>query len=316
MPISAYPNGFADGFTLQNTPVQVASPGKIFWVNNSAVVPPNGIAGSNNNPGTFRKPKSTIAGALLQCVANRGDTIYLAPGHAEDIAGAAGIAVSIAGVTIQGIGRGTKQPKITFSATTSTMTVSAADVKISNVHFQATVLSVVKAVVLTAKNFVLDSCLIDNSAASKSFIDFISASGAANSADGLTVLNCSYNSTETTNDSVVKNAAAVDSLTFSDNQITMGVNNNKSVISAATFALTNLRVERNRIYRLNTDSASGSLLVHSSFATCTGTIANNFHGMADTAAEIPSLAAGARFFNNYTTSVDNTSGYLLPVVDS
>ncbi len=62
---------------------------------------------------------ATLAGALTWCTANRGDKIYIAPGHTESITAAAGIDVNVAGVEIIGIGSGNNRPTFTFSSSTS-----------------------------------------------------------------------------------------------------------------------------------------------------------------------------------------------------
>lgn len=93
-----------------------------------------GANGSNGNEGTADMPFSTLAFAISKCVADQGDVIVILSGHAESIIAAAGIAVSVAGITIIGEGNGADRPTFTFStATTATMTITAANVTIANI---------------------------------------------------------------------------------------------------------------------------------------------------------------------------------------
>lgn len=136
MPISNYPNGFANGITIRGVPLQVAHPGKVFWVNNSGVLPQGGIAGSNGNDGTYLKPFSTIDYAVGKCTASRGDIIMVMPGHVETVTAAAGLDVDVAGIAIVGLGHGALRAKINFTtATTADMDIDAANVTLVNLLF-------------------------------------------------------------------------------------------------------------------------------------------------------------------------------------
>ncbi len=130
--ISNYPKGFMDGITIREVPLTVAHPGKIFWVSNSSVATPNGIGGSDSNPGTFNKPFSTIANAINNCVANRGDIIFVLPGYTQTITNGTSIVPDVAGVAIVGLGEGNLRPIISFSATTSNIILSGANSSIKN----------------------------------------------------------------------------------------------------------------------------------------------------------------------------------------
>jgi len=73
MSTSNYPNGFPNGVIIRGMPLQQAYSGQVFWVNNSSVLPPNGIAGSNGNKGTYLQPFATLDYAVGRCTAGRGD---------------------------------------------------------------------------------------------------------------------------------------------------------------------------------------------------------------------------------------------------
>ena len=97
--MSNYPNGF-NQVTIRGLPLTQLHPGNVFWVNGSSVLPDKGIAGSNNNDGTYLRPFATIDYAIGRCTGSRGDIIAVMPGHTEDIAAAGGITLDVAGVAV------------------------------------------------------------------------------------------------------------------------------------------------------------------------------------------------------------------------
>lgn len=79
---------------------------------------------------------TTLAGALASCVASRGDTVMIAPGHTETITAAAGSGVTVAGVRVVGLGLGTLVPTFTFTtAVAASFNVTASNVWIENIIF-------------------------------------------------------------------------------------------------------------------------------------------------------------------------------------
>ena len=172
MPMSNFPKGFAHGVTIRGLPLQVAHPGKVFWVNNSSVLPEGGIGGSNGNDGTYLRPFSTLDYAIGRCTASRGDVIMVMPGHIEAVT-ATSIAMDVAGVAIVGLGEGDNRPLFNFGATTSNIIVSAANMSLKNVVLKATIDSVVAGLTLTSggDGLTLDIETRDTSAA----VEFISA---------------------------------------------------------------------------------------------------------------------------------------------
>src|ERR1051325_9126450 len=78
---------------------------------------------------------SSIANALSNCVASRGDVVLVLPGYTETVTAA--ITVSVAGVSIIGIGNGALKPTITVNGTIDGFNVTAASVLIDNIAFAA-----------------------------------------------------------------------------------------------------------------------------------------------------------------------------------
>lgn len=82
---------------------------------------------------------TTLPLALTEATASQDDVIYIAPYHTENITGAAGIAMSKAGVSVIGLGQGTSRPTFTWTtAVGASWDVSAADCLIENCLFDLT----------------------------------------------------------------------------------------------------------------------------------------------------------------------------------
>lgn len=133
--LSNYPNGFANGLTVRGIPLNIAHPGKVFWVHDGAPVFPNrkGPSDSAANKGSFLDPYATIDFAIGKCVANRGDIIMVAPGHSETVSTA--IAVDVAGIAIVGLGAGTDRPQLTGGVAADLVQVSAANVTLYGLYW-------------------------------------------------------------------------------------------------------------------------------------------------------------------------------------
>ena len=84
---SNYPEGFNDGVSILNMPIQplVGPVEKIIWVDANA---------DKNSDGTYREPYATIAAAMVN--AKTGDTIKIAAGHTENLTVVATLPVPIA----------------------------------------------------------------------------------------------------------------------------------------------------------------------------------------------------------------------------
>ena len=146
MGFSSFPNGFAGGVLIQDVPISIPHPGKVFWVNNSTVLAEGGIGGSNTNPGTYRQPFSTLDYAIGKCLANRGDVIYIMPGYTQTMSAADDVDVDVAGVRIVGLGRGAKRPTFTYTATGGEFVIGAPNVRIENLLFVPGISAVTHAV--------------------------------------------------------------------------------------------------------------------------------------------------------------------------
>lgn len=130
---------------------------KTFHVNSTTT----GAVDSANAGSTAAKPFATIGYAISQCVADRGDTILVGPGHAETVNAAAFIACATAGVSIIGTGAGSKRPTLTWAtATDATITMTAANCRWSNFVFDLSLPSaLISGIVISAAGCRIDNCL-------------------------------------------------------------------------------------------------------------------------------------------------------------
>lgn len=321
MAYSHFQNGFTNGVTIRGLPLQQVQSGQVFYVNNSSVLASGGISGSNNNKGSYQQPFSTLAYASSRCVAGRGDTIFVMPNHAETIPSDTALTLSIAGVAIVGLGTGASRPTFTLdTATTATINVTAANVTIKNCVFTANFADIVSVFTLTtAKNFALDGCLIKATATNMNFLNVIDTDATTANADGLYVDSCQWIEPDLATLGFIKADGTNDNWTFSNNYLNLGVKNNTaSYIAIATGkVITTLNMDSNNLYRLNTDTATGGLLITTDGSTNSGIIKRNRSQHADTAAEIMVTASsGFGFFDNTSSGVAGASGYLLPAADS
>ena len=149
-------DGFPNGVSIRGVPLIQTHPGKVFWVYNGTTLDTGHKAGSNGNKGTFNAPFATLDYAVGQCRANKGDIIFLKPGHSETLS-ATSVAVDVAGIAIVGLGQGSNRPTFNATATGSIFPVSAANVLVHNILFTGGVDAVVSMISVSAADVVLSS---------------------------------------------------------------------------------------------------------------------------------------------------------------
>jgi hypothetical protein len=318
---SNYPNGFPAGVTVRGVPLMQAHPGKVFWVSNATILLEGQRGGSDGNKGTFASPFGTLDYAVGQCTAGRGDVIFVKPGHAETISTATALALDVAGIAIVGLGTGTLRPTFTLdTATTATIGVTAANVTVKNCIFTANFADIVAVFTsVAAKYLTLEDNLFKATATNMNFINVLDTGTVSNDMDGLWVAGNKWLEPDLATVTMIKMDGTNDNVTISDNYLNLGVNNNNAalMVIANGKLVTSLNCRKNVVYRLNTDTATGAILIHTNGSTNTGVVTENFAQHADTAAELLITAtAGWGEFNNYASGVAGASGYILPAVDS
>lgn len=317
---SNYPNGFPQGVTIKGVPLVVTNPGKVFWVSNATTLSPGDRAGSDANKGTFNSPFATLNYAVTQCVANRGDVIVIKPGHAESITAATGTGIAIAGVAIIGLGSGSNRPTFTYTtANTATIAVSAANVSITNCRFVANFLSISSPITLTtAANFTLQSCSFTETSGVLNFLNIVKSTGAANTVDGLTILDTSWIGLGTTSvNSFVLTANDINGLNLQRNYVNLARTADAPIyVSVTAGVLTALFAEYNIGISKQTATTGGSF-TNVAGTTSTGVLSRNFMQTLTTGSDaIFTTTVGLAAFENYVSGVIGASGFIIPARDS
>jgi hypothetical protein len=171
------------GSHLANAIMCAGQSGKIFIVGASGVAYRDQISQlfQGDADGKLRF-SATIAGAVALCTASGNDQILVLPGHTESITGAAGIALSTAGVALRGLGSGSMRPTLTWTtAVGASLDVSAANCTIDNFILDMTGFDAITAGInVTAAGFTLSNCLVINATATNQATLCILTTAAAN----------------------------------------------------------------------------------------------------------------------------------------
>ena len=154
MGMSNFSQGFAGGVAIRGVPLIQTHPGRVFWVSNATTMLTNQKTGSDGNDGSFNAPFATLDYAVGRCTANRGDIIFIKPGHTETLT-ATSVAVDVAGIAIVGLGQGSSRPTFNADATASLFPISAANVLVHNILFTGGIDAVVSMITVSAADVVL-----------------------------------------------------------------------------------------------------------------------------------------------------------------
>ena len=264
--------------------------------------------GSDGEGTSWQTAKVTLAKAIAIVAA--GDTILVGENHTESLT-TAGDTLSVAGVTILGMGKGDSRPVFIQDASSDELTLNAAGITLKNVRFQSSSTAQTSCVVLGANG---DGVTIED----VSFIEGV-ATGVDEWVDVIvipttavdaTIKNCTYYNTQS--------SGHVN--TFVD--LTAATISNPSVIGCTVFGdfaeapiyggaavPTNISIKDNTI----SNTQTGQLAIEFQ-NTATGVISGNvlysntFGSVLD--------PGSASCVENYATNAVNTSGYLVPVVST
>lgn len=323
MALANYPAGFKDGISVRGIPLVQTHPGKVFWVSNSTVQLANQKAGSNSNDGSFNAPFATILYAMTQCTANRGDVIFVKPGHAETIADATTLTLGVAGVAIIGLGVGSNRPTLTFStATTANIPVTAANISVQNILFKANFADIVSVFTATSTNtptdFSVERCEFRDGSSVLNFLTVVTGNATANSMDGLYFARNIVKSLGTTAaTTAIVLAADADRVSILENfGVSAVLNDTAAVLAAGTAQLTTFALGKNVWERPNTSSTGGSFVSGSGNAW-TGMAYDNYFYQVDATAGIWIATGHGTAFgyqNNYSpiTGAADKSGLINP----
>lgn len=278
----------------------VLTTGKVLFV--SSTTGASGI-GRGYDP---TKPLATITQALSNATAAKGDVILLMPGHAENITSAGALTISKSGVTIVGLGNGRARAALTFTtATTATIVISAANVRISNVVFFYTGFDAIgTGISVTGSSLTLDNCsFVLGDVTNQAAAGIILGTGA----DRFKIENCLVSSPAAGPAVFIGSGVALDQVIIRNNYI-YG-NFSTSPVSNTVAAWTNCFIDNNLV-----SIATSGIPAFSLHASATGMITNN-RIACNTISAGGSITAAACFkLQNYATDTAAGSGVLDPTV--
>ena len=261
---------------------------------------------------------ATLDAAVGECASNAGDYIYVMPGHSETVT-ATSIALDVAGITIVNLGNGKNQPVYTYTAATSTITVSAANIKFIGGYHTAHLDNVATAFTLsTAKDFVLEGGTFVDETNALHFISIVTTGTTSNTIDGLTVFNNKWYALAVVKLAFVSILATTDRIDIYDNYVNSASTSNVGhFLTLATKNVTNARIDNNDCIVVGATNATVGIFLTGSGTACTGVVSNNRTASLDTTTELV-FTAGTKlkFYNNLYTGVADKSGYVLPEIDT
>lgn len=229
---------------------------------------------NNSNDGTDPNfPLATIAQAVTNATAARGDLIILGAGHTESWAAA--VALSKSGLTVLGIGSGQLRPRINMTNIAATLTISGANVTVENVLFQVGVDSLPIMVDVNADDFTLKGCEFrENTAVAQQFLTAVDINGGgANAADRTKITGCKFVSEAAGATQAIEIGAVEDGIEIRDCFIT-GDYSVAGIHSGSV--LTNLLLANNIIRNVN----AGDFAVELSAAATGMAVGNRFYANA------------------------------------
>lgn len=292
------------GALIARAMVSHPTSGKVFIVGKAGLVGLNEVQGmfpATHNDGS-RVFHTTLDSAISTCLANRGDVIYVLPGHTEAVT-ATSIALDVAGVTIVGLGSGSLKPTLTFGATDSAINVTAANCTLKNLRLTAGVGDVVTAVLhaTAAQN----TQYIDIEFYATSTFNFINCYtlGAANISDGCKWERNYLRTADVGQLALAITGAAQNDLKFYDNYVVHAAAA-AGLLTAGSSNLLGLDVKGNFVQTGQTDGSVGVLVITTSTAS-SGRIVDNDMKTADAAANVAiPIASKVYAARNYIAGAD------------
>ncbi len=289
--ISSYPGGFQNGIAIRGVPTLVTAPNNVFWVSS--------VTGSNADKGKLpNQAYATIDYAVGKCTANKGDVIYVMPGHTETISTAAALDLDVAGITVIGLGSGTDQPRLDFTATASTVTVNASNITIHNINFHSNISGVVLglSVVTLSTDLTVSNCSFDVEATTTD--EFLIAINFGVGCDRFIVENCTMDMGLGGAATGIKLVGATAGGTIRNNRIVGDYS--LACIGGLTTASTEIYIEDNTLIQGNSANANAVAAI-SLVAASTGVISGNriFSDVATFLLQV--VSTGMIFFDNDRT---------------
>jgi len=270
----------------------------------------SGVAtGGDSSGSSWTNAITTIDAAIGECTASRGDIIYVAPGHAETVASATGLVCDIAGVSIIGIGNGSLIPTISLgTATAAKISVTAANVRLSNLKIVSALEDVAKGVDPTADadGLVVDNCIFTDGAVA---LELVIGINVAADCDNIRLINNKF--------STVAAGGCANAIVLaggSDNSVIAGNTAYGTYSAGALLASAALSV--NLTVTDNIFVTTAAVAAVTLKADTTGIYAHNFAGSTTTILLTVINDDAMYCWENYDTGAPGASGVINPAIDS
>lgn len=274
--------------------------GSVFFVDS--------VNGSSGNDGTApNRAMATIAQAIALCTASKGDVIIVMPGHAEAVTSTS-LALSVAGVSIIGLGRGSLRPTLTFSATSSIISITAANCSLENFLLVGNVDNIVTGISLGtgADGTLLRAIEMRDGAANKEFLIGIAIATTCTDVtiDGLRFCGLAGGAT-----GCIEAAGSADRFKLINSYIRGQFSS--QMVDLTQAASVDVLIKNNEVINIETGAGLGIALHNST----TGFVAyNNVANLKDTVVGLS--GTGVAYCENYSSNALGASGIILPAVDS
>lgn len=264
---------------------------------------------ATTNGHTPDAPFATLDYAIGQCTAEKGDTIYVMPGHAEECTTDVELFdLDQAAVSVIGLGVGDLQPTFTISHVDATCQIGAAGCRLSNIRFISGIADTVVGLVIEEAGIgsELDHCYFGGTSG-KEFV--ISVSITADAHRLLIHDNTIIQLTGEEATSAIWFAGGSDGTIVRDNIIEGDFKTNAAV-DLSTAASANIVLMTNYIMNVET-STSLAIKCHGSG---TGIIVDNFVSAASNGVRPINTVTLMHCSENYGNDLANTTGLLTPDV--
>lgn len=265
----------------------------VFWVDSST--------GADTGDGeSYLSPYATLEYAINKCTADKGDVIFVMPGHNEGITTAAAIDFDVAGITVIGLGTGTVMPTIDFDAAAASVTIGADNVSLYGLRFRTSYEEVVVGLNIEddSDNALVEGCMFGFAeTATDEFLIALQTGDASNSAK---ILNNEFHGGAQEAVCAIKFNEDTDSTVVQGNWITGSYST--APVLAATTASTNLLIDGNFFFTAGTTDTFNLV------AASTGIVSNNIITMNAVSAAAALDIGNCLSFQNYLIADDDLTG--------
>jgi hypothetical protein len=222
--------------------------GNVFFVSHVSGTDSSGRGRTPDNP------VASISYAVSLCTADNHDFIVVLPGHIETVGSAGALALSVAGISVVGAGKGRQRGKINWStAATASVTVTAARCRIANMILTMTGFDAITAgISVSAADFVLEDCEVELASASAQATLGVLTTAAA---DRMRIERCHFHGTSDAGTAAAIRIVGGDSIVIKDNIFHGAYTTTLGAIDNATTATTGAQIQGNSINNLTAASA-------------------------------------------------------------